>query len=510
MTSLLEDREMPLRTNVRPRTELEALCQGKEFDIIVVGAGGSGSVSAIEATDLGGSVLVLEKTSAIGGSTQESHGTLRRLTDREGAIEHYVHLAEGTTPREVMEAFVDGVLSMPEWFAKHGGEIIIKRDKDDPRWVFPARRVGSAYPGLPGSSSIGVRGSIRATNPGREGGEALIDLLSRNMEDLKVPVVVDARVTRLLQEFPSRRVVGVEVDNSLTIRARKGVILCCGGFAWDHDLMRQIFGHAMPALSPPKRNTGDGIRLAQDVGADLWHMSGTSATVGYQFPELAAAFHCRIPTYGFMMVDQLARRYACETDIENHAAAHIMLLQDLVSGKWLRVPSFVIFDENSRLAGPVAQTESGENRRYRWSEDNSVEIERGWIERADSIEQLAGVLGLPPQGLLQTIDAFNAAAASGNDPLGRTEKQMREIVRPPYYGAPVYPSLLNTQGGPRRNAKGAILRPDGSVIPGLFGAGELGSIWNRLYPGAGNVSETIVSGRLAARSALNAAAASTA
>jgi succinate dehydrogenase/fumarate reductase flavoprotein subunit len=501
MPDLLEARDMPPRDNVRPRSELAELIMGREFDIIVVGAGGAGCAAAIEATDLGASVLVLEKASSIGGSTQESHGTLRRLTSREGAVEHYVHLAEGTTPKEIMEIFVDGVLEIPQWIEKHGGELVLKRGSDDPRWVFPARRVGSAYPDLPGGDAIGVRSSVRPTVPGREGGEALIDLLGRNLDELNVPVVTGARVTRLLQDYPSRRVAGVEVDRSVEIKARKAVILCCGGFAWDPELMRNTFGHDMPALSPPGRNTGDGIRLALDVGADLWHMSGTSATVGYQFPDLAAAFHCRIPTYGFVMVDQLARRYACETDIENHAAAHVMLVQDLTSGKWLRSPSFVIFDENSRLAGPLAQTESGENRRYRWSEDNSVEIERGWIHKADTLEQLAGLLGLPARSLLQTVNEYNHSAETGNDPLGRAADQMRKMDRTPYYGAPVYPSLLNTQGGPKRNAKGAIVRPDGTSIPGLFSAGELGSIWNRLYPGAGNVSETIVSGRLAARSA---------
>jgi succinate dehydrogenase/fumarate reductase flavoprotein subunit len=260
----------------------------------------------------------------------------------------------------------------------------------------------------------------------------------------------------------------------------------------------------MPALSPPNRNTGDGLRMALDVGADLWHMTGTATTVAYQFPELDAAIHCRMPAFGFVMVDRLGRRYACETDIENHAAALTMLFQDSVSGEYLRAPSFVIFDETTRRAGVLAQTSSGENRRYEWSPDNEVEIQRGWIHRAATLDDLCVHFGLPADTLRETVADFNGYAESGRDPFGRSRDKIRPIVTPPFYGAPVYPALLNTQGGPRRNARGEILRPDGSPIPGLFGAGECGSMWNRLYPGAGNVSEAIVSGRLAAQTAMSA------
>ncbi len=79
---------------------------------------------------------------------------------------------------------------------------------------------------------------------------------------------------------------------------------------------------------------------------------------------------------------------------------------------------------------------------------------------------------------------------------------MRELACPPYYAIAVSPTLVNTQGGPRRNALGEIIRPDGSPISGLYGAGEMGSIWTRMYPSGGNVAETIVSGRQAITSAL--------
>ena len=72
----------------------------------------------------------------------------------------------------------------------------------------------------------------------------------------------------------------------------------------------------------------------------------------------------------------------------------------------------------------------------------------------------------------------------------------------PYYAVELSPSMLNTQGGPRRNEKAQVLRPDGSPIPRLYSAGELGSIYSYLYQGTGNIGECLAFGRIAARNAM--------
>jgi succinate dehydrogenase/fumarate reductase flavoprotein subunit len=491
----------------RPIGELADFVSSTEFDVIIVGGGGSGAAAAIEAMERGASVIVLEKTSSLGGSTQESGGSVRLIDDAESAVEHYWTLTQGTTPRSVMEAFVDGLLELPDWIEAHDGELVLVPNHNYTRWVFPARRPGTAFPHVPGASGLGRRAHLAPMSPDRPRGAAMWDFLSRNLARLDVPVFTGTRVIKLIEEGPSRAVVGVEVevpDGTIQIRSKRGVILCCGGFAYDPEMIRQYFGIPLPALSPPGRNAGDGIRMAQQVGADLWHMSGASTTVGYKFPELNAGFHCRMPDYGFVMVDQNAKRYTSETHLENHAAHLIMITQDTITGEFTRIPSFVIFDEVTRKAGLLASLDSGENRHYPWSDDNSAEVEKGWILKANTLEEIGELLGLPVLELRATIDDFNQCKDNEvADRLGRLPEQMRAIRESPFYGVPVYPSFVNTQGGPRRNSEAAILRPDGSLIPGLYGAGELGSIWNRLYPGAGNVSECLVFGRIAGRSAMS-------
>jgi succinate dehydrogenase/fumarate reductase flavoprotein subunit len=80
--------------------------------------------------------------------------------------------------------------------------------------------------------------------------------------------------------------------------------------------------------------------------------------------------------------------------------------------------------------------------------------------------------------------------------------QLAPVVEPPYYGIPLWPCLLNTQGGPRRNERAQVLDPFGAPIPGLFSAGELGAIWGTLYPGSGNVADALVFGEIAARESI--------
>jgi len=486
----------------------------KEYDLIVVGAGGAGSAAAIEATDLGASVLVLEKADHAGGSTHYSGGTVRLIADPEGAVEHYFALAQGATPREPIEAFVEGLAEIPDWVAAHGGVMvadeyqIARKDSEiAQRRVFPAGRVGSAFPNFPRSDSLGLRMHLQPQRPDRRFGAAMWDFLRGALAETGAPVVTGARVTGLLQERPGGTVTGVVVDTPagpLEISAKRGVVLANGGFAWDPELQRQYFGISMPAMSPAHRNAGDGVRLAQSAGADLWHMTATSTTIGYSVPDAAAGFPCEMTDYGFVLVDQNGRRYARETMMETHSFTHSMLHQDPLTGLFDRIPSFILIDEKTRLAGPLSVAGSlGFNRRYPWSDDNSNEVDQGWFAKADSIEELAEKLGLPADVVKQTIDAYNAVAtADGEDEFGRPAGEMKPIDTAPFYGAAVRPMLLNTQGGPRRNGNAQVLDPQGRVIPGLYAAGELGSIWHRLYPGGGNVSEALVAGRAAAQTAV--------
>src|SRR5262249_35749905 len=151
---------------------------------------------------------------------------------------------------------------------------------------------------------------------------------------------------------------------------------------------------------------------------------------------------------------------------------------DPVQGQRYRSPSFLIFDEATRLAGPIAtRVKHSYNQRFRWSDDNSEELVKGWIKVGTCLEELAIQLRLPPDKLEQAICEYNDGCEGGVLRFGRSKDQMRRLDGPPFYGIPLWPALSNTQGGPRRNEHARVLDVFGKEIPGLYSAGELGSIW---------------------------------
>jgi succinate dehydrogenase/fumarate reductase flavoprotein subunit len=180
-------------------------------------------------------------------------------------------------------------------------------------------------------------------------------------------------------------------------------------------------------------------------------------------------------------------------------------------GRWAPLmtpcPMFMVFDHTLYAAGPLYDKEPSHGwmqiiERYDWSDDNRAELERGWIRKADTITDLARRLGLDPTTLYATVARWNSHYAAAKDlDFGRT-KMLAPLAQAPFYAVELSPSMLNTQGGPRRNEMGQIVRPDGTPIPRLYSAGELGSIYSYLYQGTGNIGECLAFGRVAARHAV--------
>ena len=130
---------------------------------------------------------------------------------------------------------------------------------------------------------------------------------------------------------------------------------------------------------------------------------------------------------------------------------------------------FLIFDHTLFSAGPLYDKHPSHGwtqivERYEWSADNSAELAKGWIKAADSLASLASVIGLDPKALEDTVSRWNRYCEAGHDAeFGRT-LMMDPIAEGPLYAVELSPSMLNTQGGPRRNEKGQIVRPDGTPI----------------------------------------------
>ena len=481
----------------------ENIKQGLEADVVVVGYGAAGSAAAITAHDAWASVIVLEKMSAGGGNSRLSAGVMIDLHDVEAA-DYVESLSFGTTDRETVQAFVGEAMQNKRWLESLGGET-------EPLGNFG----GIYYPicptpcwrHMPGSQTMRYHFHIkrRAEEEDKRAwfGEILWNLLSSSVEKRGIRVLTSTPVRELVTNSLGT-VTGVLAEfngSKLPITARKGVILTCGGFEYNSEMKKAFLPYQhFEALGNPG-NSGDGIVMAQKVGAQLWHMGAVASPLGFKAPEYEAAFYILLLSDGFIYVDQDGRRFANETVLEMHEMWRTICWFDSRQARYPRVPTYLIFDENTRKKGPLSQ-KMGVNMDYEWSLDNSKEISRGWIKRGKTVSDLARQIGIDSQVLGETVTGYNAFCKAGKDSaFNRAPDTLTAIETAPYYAIPLLPSLLNTMGGPRRDRLARVIGNNGDPIPRLYSAGELGSIWGFLYEAAGNLTECLAFGRIAGRQA---------
>ncbi len=473
----------------------------RETDVAVVGYGGAGAAAAITAADHGAKVLIVEKAASGGGNTRLSAGSVRTFGALDRAVEHITFLCGGATDPGVIEALVRESHDNEPWLRSLGGEVVVDPLQAAPP-SYPVYPAGAASPKQPGADGVGPRLRVKGETTAK--GSDLWELLARNVEERCIPVLFESPALRLLRNSDGAvdGLVARRDGEEISIQARKAVVLTCGGYERDPDMQLQFLGQRYWSLGA-SGHTGDGIRLAADVGASLWHMNAVAAGFGYRVDGFDGAVIHAMPGPGFIYLDRNARRFVDETAMDAHAVGSLVTELDLETMERPRVPSFVVFDEATRTAGPVASTGRGAAaERYRWSDDNATEIAKGWIKTGSTPGELAAALGLDPTALERTIEAYNKACADGNDAnFGRSVATLKPLEHGPFYGAALWPSLFNTQGGPRRNDRARVLDAWGHPIKGLYSAGELGSMWSRNYPGASNLTEALAFGRIAGRNA---------
>lgn len=454
-----------------------------ETDVVVVGYGGAGASAAIAAHDAGAKVLIVEKNHG-GGNTKLATRTFISPGNSPAARQHVLALSAGAVDDRTVETALQWMGRNNDFIRALGGEI----EECPPHATFPA---------LPGAESM-IRYRVKASAQER-GGESMWNMLTRNVESRKIRVHLQTPAKKLLRA--DDEIIGVECDQSgrrFRIRARRAVVLTTGGFEYNEEMKREyLAGYPIYAFGH-RGNTGDGIKLAQDVGADLWHMKGVAAPMGFKFPEYESAFIMRMPADGYIIVDQAGRRFCNETGLEHYSMWMEVTKFDMDALRYARIPSFVVFDERTRRSGPITSVGHGANRGYEWTSDNRAEIDRGWIAAGSGPRELADKLSMrDPAKLEATLAAYQEACRRGrDDEFGRAPRTLTEL-QGSLYGLPLWPCLLNTQGGPKRNSRGQIVNAWGEPIKRLYGAGELGSIWGFLYQSGGNLGECLGLGRMA-------------
>ncbi len=492
-------------------TKLKPWLPGKwtyEADVVVAGYGGAGACAAIAAHDAGAKVIILEKAPVAGGNTGVAGGSLNLPSDVPNATEYYRALAWGTVDGESIHTLAKVMVELPhrleEWGAKFE--------------YFPIE--AAHYPALPGSASFHQRVHLARTEQQvKEGmwwtyGDELFKFFKNQVENRKVRVMYETPAKELIQDPLTKEILGVKAEKSgkeVYIKARRGVVLACGGFENNKEMLVSFLPHMTELPIYPlgtPYNTGDGILMAAKVGAKLWHMAGVElGTFAPKAPseKFGVGFRLiRLLPVGSqaIYVNKYGKRFMDEATLLSHRKDALKVQDfDHERAEYPNIPFYMVFDETFRKKGPIVETRYGWwciHKLYKWSDDNSAEIDQGWIVKGNTIKELAKKIKVDPGTLEETVRKYNEHCMTGVDSkFGRPKDRLVPLETPPYYATELCEPIINTQGGPKHNAHAQVVDQDDNPIPRLYAAGELGSFFFPLYEGGSNIPEAFAFGRIA-------------
>ena len=520
-----------------------------EADIVVVGFGGAGACAAIEAHDAGSSVVILEK------QPENRHYSNTRMSgggyhspdaagDRDALKAYAKAMFSGENLPWKFEGdqaeYSDGLAEIWAEYAPNNCAFMCSLDPD----YKPYAGGGAAYPDFPGAKESKYRSfesnynkevftskKDRSPNTPKEkkvSGEAFHACILNGLKNRDITIHYETGATKLLIDA-SGTIIGVKAGRSgkdVYYRANKAVILTSGGYEYSKSLRSAFLdgpGVDGWAFYGSSANTGDGIVMALEVGAALSKAGTAAARLIASFPDLLSENGVRIGV-GIssagrghsVILDNFGNRFCNERDITKNPTRYLSyryaLVFDVNQYLYPRIPAWFVFDESLRTSKSVATSAISDFHGYPWSDDNHEAIERGWILRADTLEKLGNSIKAHPDNhghmdvgkFRRSIVRFNTFCAKGEDPdFHRDTDTLEPIEKPPFYAIALFPGGPNTNGGLKTNEKRQVIDWNSNVIPRLYAAGEIASVFKFVYQSGGNLGECIVFGRVAGKNAAN-------
>src|ERR1700730_2225098 len=368
-----------------------------EADVVVVGFGAAGMAPSVTAFELGAKVAILEKApeGQEGGNTRVAGQGYLNTSSTEQAIAYLTALCgRYTVPETMVRVWAEEMCENNACLESIAG---------DPQ-EHQHHPVGIEFPDLPGSDCV------HKFHDGPTYGYSYTwKLFERLVKERPIQVLYESPAKQLIQEDVTKEILGVLAcngDRPIRVKACKGVVLTCGGFENNQEMIRDYLpGIPYCYTSGSPYNEGDGITMAMSVGADLWHMNNYAGpSMALKVPEIRTSLSMQALHYskqmpgGMIVVGPDARRFCDEKYKTRHGKIP-------VNGRWLPLstpcPMFMVFHQTMFAFGPLYDGHPSHGwtqivERYEWSEDNSAELAKGWIKAADSLASLALKVGLNP------------------------------------------------------------------------------------------------------------------
>ncbi len=435
-------------------------------DIVVVGAGGAGLSAAVAAAETGDmKIIVLEKQGIIGGNTNYSTGGINAAeteVQKSYGIEDskqlfYDDIMRGGKNENIPSLvwnFVDHAPTTISWLTALGADL----------------------------SDLGLMGgsSVKRTHRPKGGaaiGPHLMKVLKEATSHKNIEIRTSNKVVGLLSS--NGTVNGVKVQNadgSIYTMKAKAVIIATGGFGANMQMVARL----QPSLSGfatlnHPGATGDAFDWVTPLGGATIQLANIQI-----HPTAEAVNHILISEAvrgnGAILVNNSGKRFCNEMGTRDVVSAAILAQQ---GGE-----AFLIFDQGVRKS--LASIETYANQHL--------------LVQGNSIAELAGVIGMPAESCIETMERYNAQQKSGVDnDFGRSATEMTaSLETSPFYAVKVKPAIHHTMGGLSVNTETQVLKTDGIAIPGLFAAGEVtGGLHGANRLGGNGVADIVVNGRLA-------------
>ncbi|MPW25448.1 flavocytochrome c [Alkalibaculum sp. M08DMB] len=504
----------------------------KTADVIVVGGGGAGLAAAVSAAENGASVILIEKSIALGGNTLRSGGGYNTYDpERQESIEMNDTLLKElkgyleADPKEygdfaptfeVLQGQIEdyiksgdtSLFDSAELHAIHtyigGKRTDLEGNEITVDYELVKTYTSNTLPTLNWLEDIGVGirddvstilGALwpRSHMGDKHLGTTFLDPLEKKAVELGAEIMLETSGEELIEK--DGKVVGVKATKSdgtsVTLNASKGVVMATGGFG-ENPEMRQKYNVYWPEMPLTMKSTntpnatGDGIVMGEKVGANL---------VGMGFIQLMPSSH---PETGALsggvwgsaetqvFVNKEGKRFVNEYSERDVLAKAALLQEDQLF--------YIICDENT-----AGITPDGKNI---WGDNIEDLIANKSIYKADTLENLAKQLGMSDDALVKEIDKYNGFSEKENDPEFGKSNFGAKIETGPFYATPRSPSVHHTMGGLAIDTSARVLDENNKPISGLYAAGEVtGGIHagNRL--GGNAISDIMTFGKISGESA---------
>lgn len=448
----------------------------EEYDVVVIGAGGAGFSAAIEAKNVGANVIILEKMPAVGGNTLISgaeYAAPNNWLQKEEGLEDSVDLmvedmlvgGDNKNNPELVRVVAENALDGALWLKDEVGVIW-----EDELMFFGGHSVK------------------RSLIPLNASGVEIVTKLNEKAQSMDIPIYLNTKATELIVE--DGKVVGVKAvgeDNDYTFKC-DAVVMATGGFGSNVEMRIQYNPEIDETILSTNSvgSTGDGIIMAQEIGADVEGM------------EYIQTYPICDPLTGTLLYFDDARLYGHTIIVNKEGKRFVEELgrrdeMSLAIKAQTGNVCYELVDQNGFVESKLEENHAQELE-YLYENDLLV--------KADTLQEVAEFFGVDYEALQETVDNYNTYVENGEDPEFNKRSLPSKIETAPYYMIKAAPAVHHTMGGLVINTDAQVLNTDGEVIEGLYAAGEVtGGIHGTNRLGSCALADITVFGRIAGQNA---------